>query len=126
MLPEDIGRVPQSDVPEAWGSREEWFALVREEIARRAREPERRRFGRGDWARMFAVAAIVCVLAVVAVMVGDFDGPFDADDAREIPARAAVERSERVARMARAARTVARSFASDGANVSRADAARGA
>ena len=129
LVPDDIGRVPQSDVPEAWGSREEWFALVREEIARRARERERPRRARVDWVGYLAAAAIVCVWAIIAVAVGgDFRGPFDADDAREVPARAAVDRAERVAAAARAARAVARSLTADhgGANISRADAARGA
>lgn len=119
--------MPQSDVPETWGSREEWFALVREEIARRAREPERPRLTRGDWVGYFAAAAIVCAWAILAV-VYNFRGPFDVDDAREVPARAAADRSELVARAARAARTVARSVVvdHDGANITRTDAARGA
>lgn len=41
IVEEDVRRVPPEDAPRTWGAEEEWFASVREEIARRSAVGER-------------------------------------------------------------------------------------
>jgi len=79
----DVRRVPPEDAPRTWGAEEEWFASVREEIARR-REAARRQGGNGggrrratpnsEWVARIAFALFWVVVAILVVILPEGSG----------------------------------------------------